>query len=79
VPALIILAFAAAGCSTVMGSSQFSMAQPDASLTDRDTNTVPNAADQAAERGTGQPEWTTRVYQYRGGRDPKTGLAKIQM
>lgn len=82
VPALaaILIAVAMSGCSTLKGQSQFSMAQPDVALVEPSWGDTSSVTDQAEARRTNpstESGWTTRVYQYRGGRDPKTGLAKI--
>ena len=80
--AAILVAVAMTGCSTLMGQGQFSVVQPDAALVEPNwghTSSFSNQAEGRETDGSIESGWTTRVYQYRGGRDPKTGLAKIQM
>ena len=80
--AAILIAATMTGCSTLMGPSQFSGVQPDAALVEPNWGGTSRFADGAEVRGTDDSTaggWTTRIYQYRGGRNPKTGLAKIQM
>ncbi len=73
-----LIAVAIGGCSTLAGQSPYSMAEPDMALGERTWGEA-DQADTAQFNQSAEGEWTTRVYPYRGGRDPTTGLAKIQM
>ena len=80
--ALSLIAIATAGCSTLMEQDQYSMVEPATALSEPTWGGTATVASQGKageiDQTPGSP-WPTRVYEYRGGRDPQTGLAKIQM
>ena len=71
----LILVSALTGCAALHGES----AQPVAGLVGgSNALSFSNPAARNIEPSVAN-QWATHIYPYRGGRDPKTGLAKIQM
>jgi hypothetical protein len=71
----LILVSTLTGCATLHGESGQSVAglgggSKALSLSDPAAHNIEHSA---------ASQWATHEYSYRGGRDPKTGLAKIQM
>jgi len=78
---VILIAAVMAGCSTPPGQSPYSM-NPDAAAVEPNwggSALLANKAEMGGTEDSSESGWAARVYQYRGGRNPKTGLAKIQM
>ncbi len=77
----LAVAFSAGGCADQVAQYQPSLFLDSGAPQLADTATADNAAagTPSASGDTTASDWTQRTYVYRGGRDPKTGLARTQL